>query len=212
MPVTTVPATYLYQTTNSATNGAEGPANTPATIPAGGLQTFVIAFTPVAPVGPTNVVIGYHCDGADAAASFQGVNTVLLSISATPVPDMIALIATATNDGIIDVPGNTGTGAFALATVNVGAGSTIVASTNTGAADLPITIGICQTGPTGACLAPPAPSAASTAAADSTATFAVFVTGRGNVPFSPAGNRIYVVFSDPSGVVRGSASVAVRTQ
>jgi virginiamycin B lyase len=213
VPVTTVPASFFYQTTNPTNNALAGSPNTPATIPAGGLQTFVIAFTPVAPVGPTNVVMGYHCDGIDASASFIGLNTMLLSISATPVPDMVALILTASGDGIIDIPGNTGTGAFVAASVNVGAGSAITVSTNTGAATLPVNVTICQTNPaTGVCLAPPAPAVTSTIGADGTAAYGVFVNGLANVPFSPAGNRIYLVFSDPDGTVRGSASVAVRTQ
>jgi hypothetical protein len=32
------------------------------------------------------------------------------------------------------------------------------------------------------------------------------------VPFDPANNRIFAIFSDAGGVVRGSTSVAVETQ
>ena len=47
---------------------------------------------------------------------------------------------------------------------------------------------------------------------NATPTFAVFVAGHGVVPFNPATNRVFVRFKDPGGVIRGSTSVAVRTQ
>jgi len=40
----------------------------------------------------------------------------------------------------------------------------------------------------------------------------VFAVASGPMPFAPAANRIYVRFSDASGTVRGSTSVAVRTR
>jgi hypothetical protein len=45
-----------------------------------------------------------------------------------------------------------------------------------------------------------------------TPTFGIFATASGAVPFLPATNRIFVQFSDATGVVRGSTSVAVETQ
>jgi hypothetical protein len=45
-----------------------------------------------------------------------------------------------------------------------------------------------------------------------TPTYSVFATGTGTVPFDPALNRIVVTFTDAGGAVRGSTSVAVRTQ
>jgi hypothetical protein len=44
------------------------------------------------------------------------------------------------------------------------------------------------------------------------AIYPVFATATASVPFDPAGNRIVVEFKDGGGVVRGSMSVAVRTQ
>jgi len=43
-------------------------------------------------------------------------------------------------------------------------------------------------------------------------TCSIFVTATGTVPFDPANNRIVVKFRDAGGIVRGSTSVAVRTQ
>ena len=79
--------------------------------------------------------------------------------SLAPVPDLVALAVTLTNDGIVDIPGTTGTGVFAVATANVGAGETITASADTGTTLLPVSIVVCQTDPaSGGCLAPPAGS------------------------------------------------------
>jgi hypothetical protein len=46
-----------------------------------------------------------------------GLNTVLLSASANPVPDIVALGATLSGDGIVNIPGVAGIGAFAVATI-----------------------------------------------------------------------------------------------
>lgn len=125
----------------------------------------------------------------------------------------MALVATVSNDGIVSVPGDTGTGAFAVATANVGASGVVVVSADTGSASLPVATSICQTNPiSGQCLADPAPQVQTSIPAETTPTFAIFVEGGGNVPFSPGTNRIFVRFQDGSGAIRGSTSVAVRTQ
>ena len=142
-----------------------------------------------------------------------GLNTLLFSASAAPVPDIVALGATVNNDGIVNIPGTAGTGAFAVATVNVGASGTITASADTGSATLPVNLSLCQTNPTtGVCLSPPASAVTTTINANATPTFGIFVQGSGNVAFNPATNRIFVRFKDAGGVTRGSTSVAVRTQ
>jgi len=74
-------------------------------------------------------------------------------------------------------------------------------------------IDLCQTDPaTGQCISAIGPSVTTQINANTTPTFAIFVQGNGNVPFDPAGNRIFVRFRDVAGVTRGSTSVAVRTQ
>jgi virginiamycin B lyase len=212
-PVTTVPASFLYQTTNPTTNVLTGSPNTPVSIAAGGLQTFVIALTPSAPVVPTTAVLGFSCSGTTPAPTTPGVNTLLYSASATPVPDIIALAATTSNDGILHVVGPTNANAFAVATINLGASAAITATPNTGSETLPLAIGICQTNPaSGQCLSGVGASATAVLDSQTTATFAIFAAAGGSVPFAPATNRIFVQFTDSSGVVRGSTSVAVETQ
>jgi virginiamycin B lyase len=213
VPVTSVPASFVYQTTNPATNALTGSPNTPASIAAGGSQSFVIALTPNAAFVPTNVVLGFACSGVSTAPSTTGLNTLLLSASATPVPDIVALAATAMNDGILHIAGASGANAFAVATVNVGASASITASANTGAVSLPLAISLCQTDPaSGQCTSSVGPSVTTTINANATPTFAIFATASGTVPFDPANNRIFVSFSDAGGTIRGSTSVAVETQ
>jgi hypothetical protein len=141
-----------------------------------------------------------------------GVNTLNLLASTTPVPDIVAVNATS-DPGYVDVSASTGTGAFAVATDNIGAPGTITASVNTGAANLPVTLAICQTTPsTGACLSAPVPSVMLPIASGATDTFGIFVVSSSAIPDMPAVNRIFVQFTDSGGVVRGETSVAVRTQ
>jgi streptogramin lyase len=211
-PTTTAPATFLFQTTNPTPNAPTGAANTPVTIPAGQSQSFVIALTPTAAFAPIDVAFLFGCANAAPATSITGVNTLNLSASTTPVADVVALAASG-DPGFVDIPGATGTGDFAVATVNLGADATITAAANTGSATLPVTLTVCQTNPTtGACLAAPAPSATTDIQPDATPTFGIFVTGSGTVADSPGVNRVFVTFTDSGGVLRGETSVAVRTQ
>lgn len=210
-PLSSVPASFHFQTTNPVTNQITGTPDTPVDIPAGAGQSFVFAFTPTGPFPPTDVALSFDCANTDPAPSISGLNSLLLSASTSPVPDIVALAATVKNDGIVDIPGPNTAGAFAVATVNVGASGLIMALADTGGATLPVSLSICQTNPTtGACLAPPTTSVATQIAANATPTFGIFVHGTGPVSFSPALNRVVVRFQDSLGVARGATSVAVR--
>jgi YVTN family beta-propeller protein len=212
-PATSIPASFLFQTTDPTTNALTGTANTPANIAAGQAQSFVIAFTPTAAFAPTNIAFTFTCANAPSpAASLVGVNTLNLSASTTPVPDIVALAASG-DPGFVDIPGATGTGVFAVATVNLGSDATITASANTGSANLPVTLTVCQTNPTsGACLANAAASASTDIQPNATPTFGIFVAGSAAVANMPGVNRVFVTFTDSGGVLRGETSVAVRTQ
>jgi len=212
-PLTSIPATFFYQATNPFTNQIIGTPNTPLSIATGGAQSFVFAFTPTAPFAPTDVHLSFGCANSTPSPIITGLNTFLLSASATPVPDIVTAAATLNNDGIVNILAATGTGVFAVATVNLGAGSAITASADTGAVVLPVSIAICETNPgTGVCLTSPGGSVTTQINTNATPTFGIFVTGMGHVPFDPAANRIFVRFKDAAGVTRGSTSVAVRTQ
>jgi virginiamycin B lyase len=100
VPLSSIPASFSYQTTNPSTNALTGSPNTPVTIAGGnGSQSFVIALTSNAPFTPINVALSFICNAVDAAIPLVGVNTLLLSGSATAVPDVIALSATPSGDG-----------------------------------------------------------------------------------------------------------------
>jgi hypothetical protein len=206
-------SSFLYQTTNPATNALTGIPNTPVDIPAGGAQTFLIALQPTLAYPPDFANFMIYCANANPAPIVSGLNTLLLSASATPVPDIVALGATINNDGIIHVPTATNAGSFAVATVNVGgAADTITAVANT-STTLPVTLTVCQTNPvTGVCLAPAAASASTTINPGDTPTFGIFANATGSVSFDPTNNRVFVIFTDSTGTVRGATSVAVETQ
>jgi hypothetical protein len=214
-PNASLPAAFAYQTTNPSTNALTGTVNTGSAIAANnGMQTYVFGFTPSAPISPTNVPFFFSCINATPAPSVVGLNTLLLSASTTPTPDVVALGATLQNDGVVHVTnGSPPTGVFAVATSNLGSTDNITVGTNTGATSLPITVTICQTNPgTGACLQTAGPTVTTTIAGNGTPTFGIFVTASGTVAFSPAVNRIFVTFTDSTSNIRGETSVAVATQ
>jgi hypothetical protein len=216
---TTLPAntTFLYQTTN-ASNQLVGSPNTPVDIAGNGQQNFLLAMTPGAPLSPTEVRFSFKCSNTPEASLIPFVNSAIISSGAGPNPDIVALAATQGNTGIVNIPGNTGTGAFSVATVNAcDRGAPITVSGNTGGPlsnnnPLPVSVFVCQTNPSnGMCLQSPAPEVTVTINPGETPTFSFFVAGAGFIPFDPAGNRVYAVFREGA-VLRGATSVAVRTQ
>jgi hypothetical protein len=210
---TGLPTPFTFQATDPVTNQPVGQLNTPVNIAPSANQTFVISLVPTAAFDTTEVQFGFNCANTDLAPTVVGLNTLSLTASVTPVPDIVVLGATVGGDGIVNVPGVIGTGAFAVATSNIGASGRLTATADTGAANLPVRISLCQTSPaSGECLAPAAGSVTVEIAANTTPTFAIFVTGTGAVPFDPANNRVFVRFKDETGVTRGATSVAIRTQ
>jgi hypothetical protein len=212
-PFTSLPASFVYQTTDPATNQVIGLPNTPANIAPGAAQSFVFAIVPTSYITPIDVQFSFDCTDTDPAPISVGLNTLLLSASNTSVSDIVALAVTLSNDGIVNIPGPNGAGAFAVATVNVGAIGNITASADAGNVTLPVIISLCETNPpTGQCISTIGPTVTTQIKANATSTFGIFVQATGNVPFDPAVNRIFVRFKDGGAVTRGSTSVAVRTQ
>ena len=200
-----------YQTTNPATNQPTGTPNTPVSIAAGQGQSFVLSFA--VPSSLTDLAQGvvFACDNVTNAASIEGVDTLDLTVSASPVADIVALAATAAGNGVLHVPAG-GAGAFAAASINVGATATLTVSADLGGAALPLAVFLCETNPsTAQCLAPPAPSVQVAIDAKATPTFSVFVNASGAVPLAPAASRVFLRFADAAGAPHGSTSVAVTT-
>jgi hypothetical protein len=213
-PMTVIPAIFTYQTTDPLTNVPTGTPNTPVDIPAGKSQSFVLSFTPTASFPPTDVALSFAGTNTAPVRTLFGINTLVLAAPTVPVPDVVALVGTTTNDGTVHVPGPNGSAPFVLATVNLGAGGPITVSADTGSVNLPLQISVCQTDPmTSLCINPvvPAPSVTVQINNGQTPTFAFFVTATGAIAFDPAVNRIFVSAKDATQVIRGSAGVAVTT-
>ncbi len=206
--VTSVPVDFFYQTTNPADNTLSGSRDTPADIPAGGSQSFLIGLTPTAVFGATDVEFAFTCD-TGTAANAPGINTVLLAADATQAADVVAVVQTATLDGIARLPRDGAFGFFAMATTNVGTAATIRAEAvpNFGLDGFSL---ICETNPnTGECFTEPATSVEVPLAADGTRTYSIFVSSREPLDLDAAGRRVVVEFRDDNGDIRGAASVAV---
>jgi uncharacterized repeat protein (TIGR01451 family) len=207
------PGTFSYQTTD-AQNNLSGTPNTPADIPAGGGRMFMFATTPVVDLIEAEFAPVFACSNTPATVSVPGVNTFLLSASASPTPDLAAVNATLGNDGIVDIPGDTGTGFFVAAAINVGTAGTITATADDNGKALPLALTICETDlNSGACINPPAPMVSTTAAVahNGTIYYTVFVKGSGNIAFDPANSRLFLRLRSADGITRGATNVAVRT-
>ncbi len=206
--VTSVPVDFFYQTTNPTDNTLSGSRDTPADIPAGGSQSFLIGLTPTAEFGATDVEFAFTCD-TGTAANASGINTLLMAADATQAADVVAVVQTATLDGIALLPRDGAFGFFAMATTNVGTAATIRAEAvpNFGLDGFSL---ICETNQnTGECLAEPAVSVVAPLAADGTRTYSIFVSSREPFDLDAAGRRVVVEFRDGNGDIRGAASVAV---
>jgi uncharacterized repeat protein (TIGR03803 family) len=212
-PATPVPATFSFQTTDPATNKLSGSPNTPVAIGAGKAQTYLVAFAATSPLAPTNVVLGFGCATGGAVAPIVGVNTLLMTFGATPVPDMIAVGLTPSNDGYAHTGGPSGTGLFVIASTNIGTSAALTARVRVSDPTLPLSPVLCQTNPSnGQCLSPPAKTVTATVNNNQNTTWSAFLPASGAIPQDPAANRVFFEFLDSNGVVRGSTSTAVTSQ
>ena len=141
-------------------------------------------------------------------------NSLLLTASTNSEADIIAIVASPTNDGIAVVPGVDGIGFFTVAGVNIGNGRTLrVEPVANGG--VPVSLSICETtgNADGSCLQPPGSSRRTTFLPDQVKTYTVFVAGTGTpIPMDLANSRVTVrAVSPDSGIVRGATSIAVQT-
>lgn len=202
-------AALVYQTTDPTTNALTGTADTPVDITAGNDQSFVISITPASAFSALETEFNFICANAGPALVTVGVNTLLLSASTTPVPDIVALVATNPNNGVLALQSNQG--AFSVASVNLGSADAITVSVGTGGVSLPVQLNLCETDPSnGQCISSIAQSITTTIASNATPTFSVFATASNAIQSLPQTNRIVVSFMDSASNVRGSTSVAVE--
>jgi virginiamycin B lyase len=209
------PATFSFQTTNPATNALTGTPNTRVAIPPGGVQTFLMAFLAYGPTVSNEARIGYSCSGVDATATIVGVNTLLLTFDANPVPDMIAVGLTPSNDGYSRIPGVSGTGIFVIASTNIGVPKQLTARARFLNASTPATTLICETfqsGPQlGQCKSTPSPTVTRTINQNENTTWTAFITSTSAIPQDAAKHRVIFQFEDGP-AIRGSTSTALTTQ
>ena len=210
-PITPLAAEFRYQATDSVTNGLVGTADTPVDIIGGGTQTFAFFITPTSEVAPTEVALSFDCANTEPAPVFSGLNTLLFSADSNSIPDVIGLTTTADLQTSSNQAGENQTSLFAVGSSNVGATGNITVSVDDGEQGLPLQLSVCLTSD-GACVGSPAPNVTLNYQGTAAEAFAIFVTATGVIPNNPAVNRIFVRFTDDSGVVRGATSTAVRTQ
>lgn len=219
-PLTSVPAGFLYQTTDPHTNQPTGTPNTPVDIPAGGARTFVIALIPTETTSSVVVQFSFTCANTAAAPVLTHVNTLVLTADTIQPPDIIAIARTSTGDGIVNIPNP---GFFTVAAINIGAAGvlTVGAIDASGAATGRVCVSNVFMN-----LVPPhhcAPAADAilqlTLATGAAATIVVIPGPLPPGPFDPAADRITLRFLTFGSVgpftvpsVRGAAGVAVRTQ
>lgn len=201
---------FTYQTTDPSTNQLTGTANSVVTIPAGGLQTFVLGIVPTSPFPSIELSFVFDCANTPRAVSISGLSTLMLGASEVPVADVIALSATTSRDGVLRIPA-AGSAAFGVANFNLGATAILRVEVDA-PVGLPIGLTVCETiTATAACIAPPADMVNTNAFSNGSASFSIFATASGDIPFSPAESRIRLRFMEGD-VVRGSTSVAITTQ
>ncbi len=205
---------FEFQATDRVTNAPFGERNTPVDIPGGDVATFIVFLQSSEDRSAEEFEFNVGCENTELGNPIEGLNTLLFSSSPAEVPDIVALVGTASEDGIVAIDMASGIGAFALASVNVGAGDNMQVTVDTGAANqLPIELNLCETDSAGQCVSgAPTPSVLTNIDADATPTFSVFISVDDTIDFRPELNRVFVRFRDPSGEVRGSTSVAVTAQ
>jgi hypothetical protein len=208
-PATPAAASFLYQTTDPASNALTGTPDTPVDLDVGASQSFLIALTPTQAISATELSFDFSCNGAGRPMVIPGVNTFILSASPAPGPDVIALAASSPPGQVVLASA----GAFAVATANVGAAGTLEVSADTGSAVLPVTLSVCQTDPgTGSCIDPAVPTTdplSLSIGAGETSTFGVFISADAPIAFDPASNRVFFRMRNERGEIVALTSVAI---
>lgn len=207
-PLNPLPSGYQFFATDALTNQIAGAANTPVNVAANGAASFVLKLSPTAAFEPVEMQLRFGCENLGTATVVDGLTTLLLSASNFAVPDVVALAATSSADGVVRTASG-GAGAFSVASVNLGAAAQLNVTATITNSSVPVSISLCPTDSTGQCLQTAAPIISTNIAAGGTPTFSVFVQAGELIDFDPAGTRIRVTFSDAQGRVRGATSVAI---
>lgn len=185
-------------------------------IVADGRVDLLLAVTPLRETPPEGAVFfpRLTCSNASAAA-IEGVNSLRLSITDAPGPDILSIGVTPSGDGVVRLPTADGTGFMAVAAMNIGLleDTPIRVVADTGAVQLPVQLSVCETDAAGHCLSSRAAFADTVFSGREAHFFSVFVTaipGPG-VPFDPANARVFLRFISPDGIIRSVTSAALTS-
>jgi hypothetical protein len=203
-------AQFSYQTVD-ANNQLTGTPNTPVTIGSGATQGFLVAYAP--PTGGWQGVIDarIECDERDSEYVPYLSGTLVIP-SSGQLPDIVAISATPSQDGVIRINRVGGRGVMAVAAVNIGAAGDVAvrpldAQYMTGLAQFTV----CETDTASQCLAEPTAELIVNFAADQVRTFAVFARGQtgAGIPFYPDFLRVRLqMIHNGTGLTVGSTSAA----
>lgn len=142
--------------------------NIPVNIAVDASQAFVLEISSTSVFNDTPIYFTFTCDGgATQAPVYEGVNTLLLTQASSPVPDIITIGVSPTNDGIIHIPSLGSGEIMAVAALNIGAGYSQPATVGAkpagandadvfvfpedGVLNLPLTAFICETDASAVC-------------------------------------------------------------
>ncbi len=196
------PISLAYQALDVSGNLIGAPF-TPTDVPAGASQRFLVTITANAAF-EGRLRLFFQCDGL-VALVFEDVNDLFFTATVGTPPDLIAIFATPSGDGVFRVDTAGGIAAAGGAVINIGSGGAetpIEVTPTFGSFDgvLGATLSICETDPaSGACLAAPTPTV-QMSIGGAAKTFSVFVIASDNLgaPLFPEYIRVSVVFSDPA--------------
>ncbi|WP_420430137.1 hypothetical protein [Hyphobacterium sp.] len=232
--------TLRFQQVGPNGDTVEGSLDLPFEIGAGATQSLVLFTVPTGPLSSTDIVLDFICadDGSGnpvSARSILGVNTLSLSVSDTPVPDIVAVAATLNGEGSVRLLDGQDFEPVSLAAINVGAGDPVSPSPGlSSAADneatitvrprlslpatgfqsaAPIKLDICETNSLGICTSERVSRRRTMIGTDPVffKIRALRIPGVG-VANLPDLVRVFVDFVDTDGVLRGQTSVAVSVE
>ncbi|VAV91235.1 hypothetical protein MNBD_ALPHA06-130 [hydrothermal vent metagenome] len=204
-----LPITLAYQTT-TATNQLTGTVNTPVNIPAGVVQNFLLELTGTDVIAGRDLGFDFVCDQISAPL-FSGVNTVRLTISDTPLPDLIPIAVSLSADGIMRIENAGGASAYGAAVINIGAAGNVQVRADGGEYVWPMQMLVCETDPDGNCLQTAIAMLEVNFASGQSRTFSVFASAsaRLGVPFMPELARSFLRFERPDTGTLAASSLAI---
>jgi hypothetical protein len=204
-----VPVSVTFQTTDAA-NALTGTPGAPVDIPAGDAQTFLITLETSGVIAAREIGLAFICDQGRAPVT-AGANTVRLTATAAPGPDVIAIAATASGDGVLRADSPARRGAMAVAALNIGAPARLIVRPGTGVYQWPVELTVCETAADGRCLQPAAASMELDFNPGAARTFTVFARGddRLGTPLLPDIARVFLNFETLDGIPAGATSAAL---